>query len=63
LGAHSKYRSPFTLPSFLPLGSSSAMPTQGPSPGICGIAPTNLTVPRRSSVPGRRRQRLPVSMP
>lgn len=63
LGLHSKYLSPFTVPSFFPVGSSSAIPTQGPIPGICGTGPTNATVPRRSSVEGSRRQRWPTMIP
>lgn len=65
LGLQSKYLAPATVPSFLPVGSSSAMPIHGcpGRPGICGTGPMKRIVPRRSSVAGRRRQRLLRAMP
>lgn len=45
--SQSKYLSPCTLPSFLPLSSSSSTPTHSPA-AKCGC-PTNRTVPKRPS--------------
>lgn len=45
--AQSKYRSPWTLPSFLPLSSSSSTPTQ--SPAAKCVWPTKRTTPSRPS--------------
>ncbi|KAI7506353.1 hypothetical protein KC367_g58 [Hortaea werneckii] len=61
---HSKYRVPFTLPSFFPVGSSSLTPTQAPiPPGISPTSPTNATSPRRASLSaGSNRHRLPTAM-
>lgn len=46
--AHSKYRFPWTEPSFLPLCSSSSTPTH--SPVWKDVVPTNRTVPMRVSL-------------
>lgn len=64
LGAQEKYLAPLTLPSFFPVGSSSATPTQAPTlPVISGTWPTKATTPRRWSVAGRMRQRREGLMP
>ena len=52
-GAQAKYRSPFTLPSFLPLASSSSMPTHRPA--AKAVSPTKRTVPLSPSLSVRTR--------
>jgi hypothetical protein len=47
-GAHSKYRTPCTAPSFFPSASSSSMPTHSPAANC--VAPTKRTVPRLFSL-------------
>ncbi len=62
--SHWKYLSPLTLPSFLPVGSSSAMPIHGAPdrPGRDGIGPTKATEPRRV-VSSASLQRAPALTP
>lgn len=54
--SQSKYRSPWTLPSFLPVPSSSSTPTQ--TPGAKAVSPTKRTTALR---PSARRTTCPAA--
>lgn len=54
--AQSKYRSPWTLPSFLPVPSSNSTPTQ--TPGAKAVSPTKRTTALR---PSARRTTCPAA--